>query len=381
MVLLLSYLRCIIAACMLSVATGCAQQGANPPGTVSTHDGIRFRLVPVMTNLEVPWSIGFSGEDIYVTERVGRLKVLKKGQSIPSVIATLDDVHQAGEGGLMGLAFHPRFAENRFLYLSYTYTKSGSTLNKVMRYRLDNEGLKDPMPIVEGIPGSGIHNGSRIRFGTDGKLYITTGDAAQRQIAQELTSLAGKILRVNDDGSIPSDNPFPGSAVYSLGHRNPQGLDWHTETGTLFSSEHGPSGFDGPGGGDEINIIRAGTNYGWPVIHHQQAAEGMSGPLLEFTPAIAPSGASFSRGRAIPEFAGNLFVATLRGRHLLRVTFDDKNPDRVVSTERLLEGMLGRIRDVVEGPDGFLYIATSNRDGRGSAQSEDDRILKIVPAE
>lgn len=381
MVMLVSYLKCVTTAVIVSVATGCAQQSADIPGALSTQDGIRFRVVPVMTDLEVPWSIAFHDEDIYVTERAGKLKVLKKGEVKPSVIATIDDVHQAGEGGLMGLAFHPKFAETRFVYLSYTCSKGGSTLNKVMRYHLGDTGLTDPTPVIEGIPGGGIHNGSRIRFGPDGKLYITTGDAAQRQLAQDLTSLAGKILRVNDDGSIPADNPFPGSPVYSLGHRNPQGLDWQPVTGTLLSSEHGPSGFDGPGGGDEINIISPGMNYGWPVIHHQQAAEGMSSPLLEFTPAIAPSGASFSRRSGIRGFAGNLFVATLRGRHLLRVVFDDKNPEKVVFTERLLEGMLGRIRDVVEGPDGLLYIATSNRDGRGSPQPDDDRILKIVPAQ
>jgi len=192
--------------------------------------------------------------------------------------------------------------------------------------------------------------------------------------------LGGKILRLNDDGSIPNDNPFKGSPVYSLGHRNGQGIDWHPTLGILFESEHGPSGFDGPGGGDEINIIEAGKNYGWPTIHHQQAGEGMERPLLEFTPAIAPSGASFCSGRQFPRFANNLFAATLRGGHILRVVLKISDPHVVAFSERLLEGEYKRIRDVVEGPDGFLYFCTSNRDGRASPSSDDDRILRIVPA-
>ena len=347
--------------------------------TFVTDDGVKFRVEVVAKNLTIPWSIAFAEGDLYFTERTGSLLVLKKGVVSPKVLARLDDVHAVGEGGLMGLTFHPSFLTNRFLYLSYTYSSGSTTFNKVVRYILSNDSLTGLHIIIDRLPGSGVHNGCRIRFGPDGKLYITTGDAAQRDIAQDLSSLGGKILRLNDDGSIPSDNPFKGSPVYSLGHRNAQGIDWHPTLGILFESEHGPSGFDGPGGGDEINIIEPGKNYGWPTIHHQQTAEGMVTPLLEFTPAIAPSGASFYSGRQFPGFVNNLFVATLRGSHILRVVLKKSDPRSVSFSERLLEGKYKRIRDVVEGPDGFMYFCTSNRDGRATPSSDDDWILRIVP--
>jgi glucose/arabinose dehydrogenase len=217
-----------------------------------------------------------------------------------------------------------------------------------------------------------------LRFGPDGRLYATTGDATEGRIAQDLASLGGKTLRLNPDGTIPADNPFPGSAVYSLGHRNSQGLDWDPKSGLQFQTEHGPSGFDGPGGGDEVNIVEAGKNYGWPLIHHRQTRAGLEPALLEYTPAVAPSGASFSRGALLPSFDGDFFFATLRGEKLIRVRLEAGNRRRVAETEDLLSGVYGRLRDVVSGPDGALYIATSNRDGRGRVRTGDDRILRVV---
>lgn len=347
--------------------------------TYLTDDGVKFKVEVVAKNLTIPWSIAFAEGDLFFTERTGSLQVLKKGVGVPKLLARLDDVRAVGEGGLMGLAFHPSFTRNRFVYLSYTYSVGNNTFNKVVRYMLSGDSLTGLLIIIDRLPGSGVHNGCRIRFGPDAKLYVTTGDAAQRDIAQAMSSFGGKILRLNDDGSIPDDNPFKGSPVYSLGHRNGQGIDWHPTLGLLFESEHGPSGFDGPGGGDEINIIEAGKNYGWPTIHHQQTAEEMVSPLLEFTPAIAPSGASFYSGRQFPSFTNNLFIATLRGSHILRVVLKKSDPRSVSFSERLLEGKYKRIRDIVEGPDGFLYFCTSNRDGRATPSSDDDRILRIVP--
>ncbi|MBM2841286.1 MAG: hypothetical protein HW412_1814, partial [Bacteroidetes bacterium] len=293
--------------------------------TYTTTDGVKFKVETVVTNLDVPWSLAFQGEDLYFTERRGKLWVLRKGQTKPVLVADVDDVEADGEGGLMGLAFHPEFKKNNFFYLSYSYKESGRTMNKVVRFRLLQNTIQRSRTIVDGLPGSGIHNGCRIRFGPDGKLYITTGDAARREIAQDLSSLGGKVLRVNDDGSIPSDNPFRKSPVFSLGHRNGQGLDWHPTMHLLFEAEHGPSGFDGPGGGDEINLVEAGKNYGWPRVHHKETAEGMASPLAEFTPAVAPSGASFCTGRNIPAFKNNFFVAALRGKRLLRVKLDPES--------------------------------------------------------
>ncbi|HKP12649.1 MAG TPA: PQQ-dependent sugar dehydrogenase, partial [Blastocatellia bacterium] len=209
---------------------------------------------------------------------------------------------------------------------------------------------------------------------------VTTGDATQRQLAQKLDSLAGKTLRLNDDGSVPQDNPFVGQQgvrpeIWSTGHRNAQGMDWQPGSNLMFQTEHGPSGFDGPGGGDEVNIVERGKNYGWPLIHHTATREGLEAPLLEYTPAVAPASGMFYRGSAFPEFRGNFFFGCLRGQCLVRVVLDGR---RVVSQERLLRDY-GRIRDVAEGPDGAIYFSTSNRDGRGRAASGDDRILRLVP--
>ena len=234
--------------------------------------------------------------------------------------------------------------------------------------------------VVENIPAAGNHTGTRLRFGPDGKLYATTGDATNGRIAQEMGNLGGKTLRLNPDGTIPADNPFPGSPVFSFGHRNSQGLDWDPASGLQFQTEHGPSGFDGPGGGDEVNLVEAGRNYGWPLVHHREHRDGMVDPLLEYTPAVAPSGASFCRCALLPSFQGDFFFATLRGERLIRVRLDtkDRRKVRIVETETLFEGVYGRLRDVISGPDGALYVATSNRDGRGSSHPGDDRILRVV---
>jgi glucose/arabinose dehydrogenase len=219
-------------------------------------------------------------------------------------------------------------------------------------------------------------------FGPDGKLYVTTGDATNRELAQRLDSLAGKTLRLNDDGSVPPDNPFAGrqgarAEIWSLGHRNAQGMDWQPGTGLMFQTEHGPSGFDGPGGGDEVNIVEAGKNYGWPAVHHTESREGMISPALVYTPAVAPASGIFYRGSAFPDYRGNYFFGCLRGRRIIRVELDGR---RVVSQEDLLNDQYGRIREIAEGPDGAIYFSTSNRDGRGRPSASDDRILRLVPA-
>jgi aldose sugar dehydrogenase len=196
-----------------------------------------------------------------------------------------------------------------------------------------------------------------------------------------LNSLAGKTLRLNDDGSIPPDNPFVNQQgarpeIWSLGHRNAQGIAWQPDTGLQFQTEHGPSGFDGPGGGDEVNIVEKGKNYGWPTVHHEQSRDGQESPILVYTPAAAPASAMFYRGSAFPQFRGNLFFGNLKGECIIRVVLDGK---RVVSQERLIERTYGRIREVAEGPDGAIYFSTSNRDGRGSPAKDDDRILRLAP--
>jgi glucose/arabinose dehydrogenase len=326
----------------------------------------RYRVVEVARGLEVPWSIVFAPDGrMLVTERPGRLRVIAKGVLQPQPLFTFRDVAAGSEDGLMGLALHPDFARNHLLYVSYTTSRDV----RVIRYRETGTTLVEPKTIVSGLPGARYHAGCRLKFGPDRKLYITTGDATDRNIAQQMNSLGGKVLRVNDDGSIPADNPFPNSPIWTLGNRNPQGIDWDPVSGLLFETEHGPSGFDGPGGGDEVNILERGRNYGWPLVHHRESRSGLVSPLLEYTPAVAPASGVFWRN--------DFWFGCLRGEHVHHVVLDAKNRRRVVSEEKLFTEY-GRIRDVAAGPDGALYFSTSNRDGRGNVRAGDDRIYRVV---
>jgi aldose sugar dehydrogenase len=383
----LFYLGLFVVLFLVVLSTGC---GRPPPGrgqgeVVSSRgsDGrsVKFRVELVAGNLEVPWAIAFSPDGrIFFTERPGRVRVIENGKLHPETGATIQDVEQSGESGLMDLTLHPQFTGNRFLYLAYAYRANGQFV-RVVRYRETGIGLTEPKVIIENIPAARFHAGTRVRFGPDGKLYITTGDATDRQLAQQLNSLAGKTLRLNDDGTIPPDNPFVNQPnarpeIWTYGHRNAQGIAWQPGTDLQFQTEHGPSGFDGPGGGDEVNIIERGKNYGWPVIHHSQTRAGMESPILEYTPAVAPASAMFYRGAAFPSFNGNFFFGNLRGECIIRVSLDAR---RVLSQERMLEKQYGRIREVAEGVDGAIYFSTSNRDGRGTPARDDDRIFRLIP--
>jgi aldose sugar dehydrogenase len=365
------------------LAFGCSQAPAGRgagESAGSQQTNTDFKIEKVVGGLEVPWSIVWAPDGRMIfTERAGRVRVFEKGGLREQPLFVVPDVEPSGESGLMSVALHPQFATNHFLYLSYAYS-SGGTQVRVVRYRETPEGLVDRKVIIENIPAAQFHAGCRIRFGPDGKLYITTGDATKRDLAQKLDSLAGKTLRLNDDGTVPSDNPFTGQKearpeIWSVGHRNAQGLDFQPNSNLMFQTEHGPSNFDGPPGGDEVNIVEKGKNYGWPTIHHKQTGEGLESPLLEYTPACAPASGMFYRGSVLPRFKGNFFLGCLRGERLIRVVLDGR---RVVSQEDLIKDY-GRIRDVAEGPDGFLYFSTSNKDGRGKPASDDDRILRLVP--
>jgi glucose/arabinose dehydrogenase len=340
-----------------------------------------FKVETVIPNVEVVWSIVWAPDGrMFFTERPGRVRVFENGKLRPQPVFVVPDVEPRGESGLMSMALHPQFASNHLLYLSYAYNSNGQQV-RVVRYRETPNGFVDRKVIIENVPAAQFHAGCRLRFGPDGKLYITTGDATDRQIAQQLNSLGGKILRLNDDGTVPTDNPFVGRAnarpeIWAYGSRNAQGIDFQPGTNLLWETEHGPSGFDGPGGGDEVNIIEGGKNYGWPVIHHRATGEGMESPLLEYTPACAPGSGMFYRGSQFPQFKGNFFFGCLVGRRIIRVV---TNGRQVVSQENLLEGKYGRIRDIAEGPDGYIYFSTSNRDGRGNPASDDDRILRLLP--
>jgi aldose sugar dehydrogenase len=319
----------------------------------------------VASGLEVPWALTFTPDGtVLVTERPGRIRVVRNGRLEPTPVGSLP-VAAAGEGGLMGLALDPRFGENGYLYVCYTRDKGGDLVNRLSRLTVRDGRAGDEHVLVGDMAGAGVHDGCRVKIGPDRKLYFTMGDAGRPQLAQQRDSLNGKILRLETDGRVPTDNPFPGSPVFSLGHRNPQGLAWDAR-GRLIEAEHGPSGF--PCCHDEINLIEPGRNYGWPDVYGTSGGGRYIDPLIE-------SGLSTWAPSGIAILGDQLYVAALRGRRLLRFTVGD-------TTLRPLppwfEGTYGRLRDVVVGPDGALYVTTSNRDGRGRPAPADDRILRVA---
>jgi glucose/arabinose dehydrogenase len=366
-------------------ALGCGggTSDASSNNVISTANGdVRFRVETAAAGLEVPWAlVWLPNGSMLVTERPGRVRIIENGKLRPEPVFTVPDVEPSSESGLMDITLHPDFSKNNFVYLAYAYNNDGKRI-KVMRYRYVDGKFTDPKAVIQDIPGAPNHAGMRCRFGPDGKLYITAGDSTNWELAQKLDSLAGKILRLNDDGSVPQDNPFVGQSgarpeIWTYGNRNPQGIAWQPGTNTIFETEHGPSGFEGKGGGgDEVNIIERGKNYGWPVIHHQMTQSGMESPLLEYSPACAPASAMFYNGPIFPAFKGNFFFGCLAGTRIIRVVLDGR---KVVSQENLLEKTYGRIREMEQGPDGYIYFSTSNRDGRGSPAKDDDRIMRLVP--
>lgn len=341
---------------------------------------VSYAIETVATGLVVPWSfVWTSPSRMLVTERSGQVRVIEDGKLLTDPIYTFDDVARFGEAGLLSVALDPNYASNSHVYFSLTrQTKNGNEL-QVVRLTEEDGSLKNPIIIISGIPAAQYHDGSALAFGPDGKLYLTTGDATDKNTPQNLDSIAGKTLRLNSDGSVPDDNPFPNSLVYSYGHRNSQGIDWHSVTGELYASEHGPSVIDGPTGGDEVNRIVAGENYGWPLVSHEQTLDGAKDPLVVFTPAEAPASMLVYSGKVFPQFTNNLFFGALRGEGIVRLVLDSSNPDKVVQTEKLSGVEFGRIRFVAEGPDGYIYFSTSNRDGRGEPASGDDQIMRLVP--
>lgn len=339
---------------------------------IADPEGIR--LEPWVQGLEVPWSLIFLPDSrALVSERPGRIRLILDGRLVTEPYAELD-VHHSGEGGLMGLALHPDFPNPPYIYAMHTYQEGRQIYNRVIRLKDEGDRARLDKVLVDKIPGGRFHNGGRIAFGPDGMLYITTGETFEATLAQDLDSPGGKILRLTPDGDIPPDNPFGQSPIYSYGHRNPQGLAWHPDTGRLYESEHGPSGEYTFGAYDELNIIEAGANYGWPEVVGAPGIEPYRDPIVAWPDTtMPPAGMSF--------FQGDLFVATLGSQTLVRVQLAEDG--RTVTgleywfAEAPARGRLGRLRDAVVGPDGALYLLTSNRDGRGSPRSGDDRIYRL----
>jgi glucose/arabinose dehydrogenase len=347
-----------------------------PKETFKEHD---FSIEVLAENLFVPWSVVFTSSDrILISERNGSIREIQNGKLNNEPLITFPEVSSTGEEGLMGLTLDPDYEQNKAIYACLAYPKNGKLVDKVVRLVDSGTDLQLDTTIIDDIPAARFHAGCELGFGPDGKLYITTGDATNKQIAQQVDSLGGKILRLNSDGSIPDDNPT-NTSIWSIGHRNPQGIAWHPETGALFSAEHGPSIFDGPAGGDEINIITKNGNYGWPKVSHQKSDPAFIDPLLVFTPAIAPGSITFYSGQYFPQLENDLLVAMLEGEGLLRIVFDPDQQNEVLFYHQLPGIEVGRVRDVTVGPNGFIYFTTSNRDGRAEARPNDDKLYRIVP--
>lgn len=318
----------------------------------------------IAENLNIPWEVTFlpNGE-ILVTERPGTLRKIWPDKKV----ITVEGVYHVGEGGLLGMALHPDFERTRWIYLYLTTKIPEGFANRVERYYFESDRLTERTVIIDSIPGAAYHDGGRIAFGPDGYLYITTGDAGNEDSAQDINSLAGKILRIRDDGTIPRDNPF-GNAVYSYGHRNSQGLAWD-EQNRLWATEHGRSGVFS--GFDELNLIEKGVNYGWPVIQGDEKAEGMRTPMVNSGPdeTWAPAGAVYLDNR--------IFFTGLRGESLYEAKISSDGTVEYIRAH--WQGTFGRLRAIQKGPDGYFYLTTSNTDGRGNPRPGDDKLIRINP--
>jgi len=320
----------------------------------------------IAEGLQAPRSIDISNDGrIFISEKRGSIRVVDNGKLLTRPVGDIK-AENIGDAGLLGLTLHPNFTQNHLFYVYYTYSNSTGLFNKVLMLKESNNRIIDSKTILDGIPGNDYRDGGRIKFGLDGKLYVSTGDASIPELSQDLNSLAGKILRINEDGTIPQDNPFSNSAVYAYGFRNAQGLAWAPNSGALYSSDQGGAG------NDEINLISPGKNYGWPheLCNSNGDDNRYTPPLVCFNPSLEPSGIAFAFSNKLG-YQNHLIVATLKGSHLRDIDFDSG------SQNTILVGY-GRLIDLVESEDGSIYVLTSNTDGRALPQQGDDKILRLT---
>lgn len=354
--------------------------GRGPVGTVAVHGEV------VASGLETPWGIAWLPDSsMLVSERSGAVRHISPDGTLRTEPVVRVPATESSEGGLLGIATHPDFASNRSFYVYYTSKASNGAENVVERYTLDDDAssAESAGTVVSDIPAAEFHSGGRLRFGPDDKLYIGTGDASQPELSPDLKSLAGKLLRVNDDGTIPDDNPDPASPVWLSGIRNTQGFDWRPD-GSIALTDHGPSGAPqegGRSGHDEVTIANRGDNLGWPEVIGCATTDGSATPSLAWTEAVPPGGAAIYTGTEIPEWTGDLFIGVLGFDpsigHLHRVKFDASG-SATLDEAYFLDAGYGRIRDVTMGPNGALYFTTSNCDGRGDC-GDGDRIIRVRP--
>lgn len=363
-------LVCLMGWPLASFADPKVQRTVVIPEVVS--ESTRFRVVCEVDGLEFPWALEFLPDNrMLITERPGRMWIIDGDAIHP--ISGIPEVKAAGQGGLLDVIAHPDFANNRLIYISYAASYRKGVGTRVARAVLDGHQLQDLKVIFEMDPpgSSPVHFGSRFAFDQEGLLYFTLGERGDRDTAQRLDALRGKVIRIHDDGRVPDDNPFVGKAdarpeIYSYGHRNPQGIVFDKETGLLWTHEHGPRG------GDTLNIIRPALNYGWPLATHGREYYGPSigtipekldyvqDPVIHWTPSIAPCGLTQLRNGNFPAWEGNLFAGALAGQHIRRIVLED---EKVSHQEILLKGAVGRVRDVVAGPDGNIWFTTDSSEG------------------
>lgn len=346
-----------------NIQTGIESKDLQSPQE-SANTKVIENVKTIAADLDIPWGIAFlPNGDMLVTERPGTL--LRIGEN-REVISEIEGVEHAGEGGLLGVVLHPEYEDNNYIYLYLTSRDEEGLINRVERYKLEENQLTDKQIIIDQIPGASYHDGGRMEFGPEGYLWITTGDAGETRLAQETDSLAGKILRLNPDGSIPEDNPF-NNPVYSYGHRNPQGLAWDDKN-RLWATEHGPSGAQS--GFDELNLIKKGQNYGWPEIRGAEEREGMISPVIQSgaNDTWAPAGAAY--------YKGSIFFAGLRGSSLYEAKIEGEEVTELIAH---FKNEFGRLRAVRISPDENIYVTTSNTDGRGDVKEGDDKIIRIIP--
>ncbi len=361
----------------VTTASGLAAPAAAPT-VVQAQDVMRsakaaYRLATLSRDLEQPWSIAFLPDGrLLITERPGRLRLFSNGRLERTPLGGVPKVYANNQGGLLDVCLHPEFVRNRVLYLSYSAEGAGGAATVVARAEFTDGGLRNVTPIFEALPrtSGGLHFGSRIAFDREGLMYVTTGERYQMRRAQDLGDLGGKVIRLRDDGSVPSDNPFVGRAgarpeIFSYGHRNPQGLAMNPDSGRMWLVEHGPRG------GDELNLLTSGANYGWPLVTHgidysgakisdHKSLPGMQDPVRVWVPSISPSGLCFYTGQRFPGWRGSAFTGALSNEALFRIELDG---ERYRGEERLLVDRLPYIRDVRQGPDGLLYVVTHANDG------------------
>jgi aldose sugar dehydrogenase len=353
-------LRLLICCVLLVAGTSCFKDppsSSNPPPPATP---VEITSKVLTDGLQFPWEILWGPDNmIWMTERGGRISRVDPSSGTVLQIADLDEVVSTGEGGMLGMVLHPQFDQSPFVYVAYDYEKAGEYTGKVVRFTYNNGSLSSALTIVDDLDAARIHNGCRLVISKDNKLFITTGDASDQSHPQDLSSRNGKVLRVNLDGTIPAGNPFDGSAVWSWGHRNAQGLVFVNDS--LFSSEHGPDT------DDEVNIIHKGSNYGWPDVRGKCDASEQSfcnennvvEPLINWTPTIAACGLDYYNNDLIPQWKNSLLLCTLKGSRLLQLKLNSGNTAIENSTEFFAD-QYGRLRDVCLSPDGRVFICTSN---------------------